>query len=497
MSAYLKLHKAQQHIRGLWDAAETLRWDRDAIMPAEVSHSRSMQLEALEVAHHAAATDPRLSDLIADAAEDSLLKPLQRRNVQLCRRAYEEKTQLSTELVARKSRATSASLKAWEVAKEENDWRAWLPAFAEIVDITREIAQVQASDTLTPYDTCLDRFQADNRLSEIQPLFTELNAFLTEFVPVAIERQNSAGTARTLVTAIPEDRQHELCLQVARQLGFNFNRGRLDKSAHPFSSEMTGDARITTRYDAQDFTSSLTSTVHETGHALYSQNGMATDPDWYGQPVAAELGMMIHESQSLFYEKQLGMSDSFIGWLAPLAAKVFGLHGEAIVPAQLARHLRTVTPSFIRTEADEVTYPLHIMLRTELESDLINGKLEPRHVRDAWNASFERKLGLSVPDDRRGCLQDVHWPEGLFGYFPCYTQGAIVAAALMERVRDDIPDLDDQTARGEFRPILNWLTENIHSQGSRYSGPELVERVTGQPLRLQPFKAHLQRRYLG
>ncbi len=497
-SSYGKLHRAQRHIRGLWDAAETLKWDRDTLMPADVAYSRAMQMEALTVAQHASETDPRLGDIIAAAAADATLDDHQRRNVDLCRHNYEMATLLSEDLVARQSRTANTSLLAWGDAKDSNDWTAWLPAFTEVIDVAREIAQAQADKIgATPYDACLDKYEAGNRLADIKPLFSDLELFLQNLMPLVQERQAGEPALPPLPKDIPTERQHALCMIVMDKLGFNLKRGRLDISAHPFSSEMTGDARITTRYDESDFTGSLYSLVHETGHAIYSQNGMGTQPEWYGQPVARELGMLIHESQSLLFEKQLGMSDAFIEWVAPVAATVFSLEGSAITAAQLRQHLRHVTPSFIRTEADEVTYPLHIMLRTDIESQLINGDIEARHLRDAWNSGFEAKFGIAVPDDRRGCLQDVHWPEGLVGYFPCYTQGAIVAAALMNSARANLPTLDADAANGNFKPLVTWLNKNVHSQGSRYTAPELIERVTGQPLSVEPFKAHLQRRYLG
>jgi carboxypeptidase Taq len=277
-------------------------------------------------------------------------------------------------------------------------------------------------------------------------------------------------------------------------VGFDFNHGRLDTSLHPFCGGVPDDVRITTRYDEDDFMTALMGVLHETGHALY-ERGLPSD--WRLQPVGEARGMALHESQSLLIEMQACRGAEFIGFMAPLAREAFGGEGPAWEVDNLVRVYNRVEPGFIRVDADEVTYPAHVILRYRLEKRLIAGEMELDDLPAAWNAGMEELLGVVPPDDRLGCLQDIHWYDGAWGYFPTYTLGAIAAAQLFAAAKDAVPDISGAIAKGDFTPLMGWLGENVHALGSSRSGDELLERATGRPLDPAVFKAHLSARYLG
>jgi carboxypeptidase Taq len=278
------------------------------------------------------------------------------------------------------------------------------------------------------------------------------------------------------------------------QMGFDFERGRLDESAHPFCGGVPDDIRLTARYETADVTSGLMAILHETGHALYSAG---LPRAWRHQPVGEARGMAVHESQSLLIEMQVCRSPAFLGYLAPLLAATFGRDDPAMSAENLYRRAIHVERGYIRVDADEVTYPLHVILRYRLEKAMLDGDLEVADLPGAWNEGMRELLGLTPPDDRLGCLQDIHWSVGAIGYFPCYTLGAIMAAQLFEAARAAEPDIGVSLERGDFSRLLGWLRANVHEQGSLLDMPELLTQATGRPLELQPFLDHLRIRYLA
>jgi carboxypeptidase Taq len=289
------------------------------------------------------------------------------------------------------------------------------------------------------------------------------------------------------------DAQRRLCEQVMRLLGFDFDAGRLDVSTHPFCGGVPEDVRLTTRFRDDEFLGSLMGTVHETGHGRYEQN---LPRPWLGQPLAQARSMALHESQSLAFEMQLGAHPGFVARLAPLLGAAFGPQ-PALEPANLARLMTRVQPGLIRVDADEVTYPAHVILRYEIERPLIEGEIEPEDIPALWDAKMHELLGLDTRGNfRDGPLQDVHWPEGLFGYFPCYTLGAMLAAQWFAALRRGRPALDDEIAAGDFSGLFGWLHEHVWSQGSRWPTEDLIRRASGEPLNPAHFRAHLEARYL-
>jgi carboxypeptidase Taq len=313
---------------------------------------------------------------------------------------------------------------------------------------------------------------------------------LPDFLERVLSRQQPAAPPGG---TFPVARQKALGERLMAALGFDFQHGRLDESLHPFCGGVPDDVRMTARYDESDVASGLMAVLHETGHALYN----AGLPEaWRGQPVGAPRSTALHESQSLLVEMQICRSRAFQDFLAPLLAATFG-DGDAFTPDRLYRSAVRVARSLIRVDADEVTYPLHIILRYRLEQALLDGDLEVGDLPSAWNDGMRELIGIAPPSDREGVLQDIHWPTGAIGYFPCYTLGALMAAQLFEALAAAEPDLPAQIARGDFTRLLAWLRANIHEQGSLLDTQELLTRATGRPLTPQPFIAHLERRYLG
>ncbi len=469
------------------------------MMPDGAVEARAEALATLRGQIHQLATRSELSDWFAAAAEEkAYLQPWQQANLREMEREWVRETTLSRELVEAMSAAETRSELAWRERRPRNDLQGFLPFFSEVVRLKREAAQAWGEKlSCEPYDALLDGFEPGLRVEHLAPLFARLREFLPGFIHRVCERQARESVA-TPAGPFPVERQRWLAVELMRRLGFDFRGGRLDTSAHPFCGGVAEDVRLTLRYDEADALSLLCGALHETGHALYSQN---LPRAWRDQPVGSPRGASIHESQSLLLEMQVGRSQAFMTFAAPLLAEAFPLVAEkmssAFSPQEMTRQLTRVRPGLIRVDADEVTYPCHIQLRFEIEKKLIDGSLRPQDLPEAWDQGMREWLGLSTRgNDRDGCMQDVHWPAGLFGYFPSYTLGALAAAQLFSAVERVLPHVKEQIRRGEFRDLAAWLRENIWSQASSLASSALIERATGRPLGTKAFEHHLQRRYL-
>jgi carboxypeptidase Taq len=360
-----------------------------------------------------------------------------------------------------------------------------------------EAARLAERSGLSRYDALMDRFEPGMTSAEVERVFGDLRQWLPGLIDEVLARQaarDAADPPAEPVGPFPVERQRALCEQVMRRLGFDFDGGRLDVSTHPFCGGVPEDVRLTTRFSPEEFVSSLMGTVHETGHARYEQN---LPREWLGQPLAEARSMAIHESQSLSFEMQLGGHPGFAALLSPLLREAFG-DQPAFAPAQLHRRLTRVHRGPIRVDADEVTYPAHILLRVAIERPLIEGEIEAEDIPALWDMQMQSLLGLDTRGNYRdGPLQDVHWPEGLFGYFPCYTLGAMYAAQWFAAIRRGRPDLDERIAAGDLAPVFDWLHTQVWSQGSRWTTDELTRRASGEALNPAHLRAHLTRRYLG
>jgi carboxypeptidase Taq len=495
MTAYSDLAAHFSRIAALSNAIGILSWDNAAMMPAGAAGTRAESMALLEVLRHRMVVEPRIGDWLGKADGDDGLGGWERANLREIRRVWTVETALPAALVEASSKAVSACEMRWRTARAESDFAGLLPYLAEVLNLQRQIAAAKGEKLgLSPYDALLNDYEPGGRAARVDLLFDDLADFLPGFTQGVLARQASQPATPDPEGPFAIEKQRALGLRMMAALGYDFERGRLDVSTHPFCGGADNDVRITTRYDEADFAKALMGVLHETGHALYEQGR----PQGYlNQPVGAARGMSLHESQSLLVEMQACRSAQFIGFAAPLMRETFGGSGPAWeTEAVLARYTR-VEPGFIRVDADEVTYPAHVILRYRLEKALIGDAMPLSELPAAWNAGMRGLLGVTPPNDRLGCLQDIHWPSGGWGYFPTYTLGAMTAAQIFEAACKAQPEILPGIGRGDFSPLVGWLRANIHSQASLYETDELMTRATGRPLDAGVFKAHLARRYGG
>jgi carboxypeptidase Taq len=490
-SPYAALEDRYRRLSDIEGAIAVLSWDQAVCMPKGGGRVRGEQLATLKRLAHDTLTAAETRSLIDEAEALPEFDEWQRANLREMRRRHVRATALDPLLVEGLTRATSACELVWRDARAANDFAELRPHLDAVVRLCREAAvQVGERLGLGPYDALLDEFQPGLRSAEVERLLGPIEAALPPMIDAAIERQRPA---RSPAGPFPIERQRELGRRLLERLGFDFRHGRLDESTHPFCGGVPEDIRITTRYREDEVVSALMAILHEAGHALY-EAGLPRA--WVGQPVGEARGIVIHESQSLLVEMQACRSREFVRFLAGELANAFG-PDPAFAPDNLVALLRRVDRSLIRVDADEMTYPLHIVLRWRLERASIAGDLAVADLPGAWNDGMRALLGIVPPDDRLGCLQDIHWPSGGFGYFPDYTLGAMLAAQLFAAATLDVPGLLGSIATGDMGPLLGWLRKAVHAQGSRQDWQELVIEATGAPLSPEPFLDHLRRRYLA
>ncbi len=498
---YDQLAARHRRLSHLGHVEAIVGWDEATMMPEGGGEARAEALATLRVLAHEMATDPRLGELLAGAhaeAASGALDAWQTANLREIERLYVRETCLPAELVEASSRAESRSEQAWRRLRKENDWASYAPLLGEVIDRKREVAAALSSKLgLSPYDALLDGYEPGMRSAVIDTLFADLRGFLPGLIAAVVERQKSEPMT-VPAGPFPVERQRALGVEVMKRVNFDFAHGRIDVSHHPFCGGVPRDVRITTRYDEGDFVKSFMGVLHETGHAKYEQNLPAA---WLDQPVGRARSMGVHESQSLLQEMQVSRSRESLTFVTPLVQEAFAsaaaAQPEAFTASNLHRLYTRVRAGFIRVDADEATYPCHVILRYEIERKLMEGTMQVGDIPEAWDASMRALLGLSTAGNfRDGCMQDVHWPAGLFGYFPTYTLGAMTAAQLFAAARRALPEVSGQIARGDFAPLDGWLREHIWSRGSLRTTPELVTEATGAPLATESFKRHLRARYL-
>ncbi len=496
MNAYERLTSRFARIATINEASSVLGWDAAAMMPPGGAAARGDQLAVLAGLAHGLLARPEVGDDLAEAeavGEDP--DPWRAANLRLMRHAYTRATALPLALVEAQARVNSACEKVWREARRRSDFALVAGDLEKVVAVAREAATALGEALgLAPYDALMDGYQRGLRTADVAPVFADYETFLRRTLPEAEERQARLPAPEPPVGPFPLAAQEALCRRLAERIGLDFDHARLDRSAHPFSGGTQTDVRITTRYDEADFTQAVLAVVHETGHALYERGLPAAHQR---QPVGDAAGMAAHESQSLIVEMQACRSDAFLAWLGPELHRAFGGDPTPYRADNLARLWRRVSRGFIRVDADEMTYPAHVILRFRLEQVLIAGDLTVPDLPGAWNDGFRELLGLTPPDDARGCLQDIHWYDGAFGYFPNYTLGAMAAAQLMAAARRALPELDAALARGDLSPLLEWLREKVHGLGSLLDFDGLLRAATGKPLDPTDFEAHLTARYLA
>ncbi|MGA0162818.1 MAG: carboxypeptidase M32 [Bdellovibrionota bacterium] len=496
MSAYKTLESRWHQISNIGHALSILSWDEATMMPSGGGEARAKASAGLRFIRHEMIIQKDTNDLISKAKEQKDLNDWEISNLKLMEKNWRRAQCIPSDLVRRSSEASSRCEQAWRKQRAENNWKEHLPLLEEVLKTQLEAAKILSQNLeLDPYDALLDQYEAGLKSSEIDVLFGELRSQLPSILDAAILKQSDFKIQEPKIMISPQ-KQEALGRHLMKLFLFDFEHGRLDVSHHPFCGGVPDDVRLTTRYDEKNFISAVMGVLHETGHARYEQN---LPKAWRDQPVGDALGMSVHESQSLFIEMQICRSREFLKFLRPLLLKFFDLDSKDPTWSEenLYHLYNKIERGYIRVDADELTYPLHILLRYEIERDLIQGKLKLKDLPELWNEKMQSYLGLSTQENfKDGCMQDIHWPYGLFGYFPCYTLGAMMAAQWAEAIKEAIPNLSSQIESGSFEDLQNWLRKNIHEKGSLFSAPELVQQVTGKKLSSGSFIQHLKTRYL-
>jgi carboxypeptidase Taq len=496
-TAYNQLEELFRKIHNLNHLASMAHWDSAAMMPPGGSEARGLALAEISSLINDLEGSRETAELLEKAKEtrDSL-SDWQQANLREMERRWFNASSISSELVRAHAVASSRCENAWRKLRGENNWHDFEPLLSEVIDLTREQAAMRsAASGLSLYDSLLDLYEPGQLSRNIDSVFAELKAFLPSFVAHTVQTQKSEALVHP-AGHFPAENQKALALELMKAIGFDFNHGRLDTSHHPFCGGVPEDVRITTRYTENNFSESLMGVLHETGHAKYEQG---LPREWLPQPVGKARSMGIHESQSLFQEMQVCRSRAFLRFAAPLMQAHLG-NAETPNACWDADNLyqlnNRVQPGYIRVNADEASYPLHVILRYELEKDLITGKLKTRDLPEAWDEKMQAYLGLSTRDNYRdGCMQDIHWTHGMLGYFPTYTLGAMNAAQMYRTASKAIPDLEEQISRGSFLALNRWQSENIWSWGSYHSIDALMQQATGEKLNPKYFIRHLQNRF--
>ena len=471
-----------------------LGWDEQTYLPRRGGEYRADQVAALAALAHEARTDPAYGEDIERLASGPLVRsgpPEIAATVRLLKRDFDKHARLPARLVAELARTCVAAQQAWRAARAASDWPAFVPWVERVFALKREQAACQCPDR-DPYDALMDDYEPDASWRAIAGRFERLRGHLVKLVKActgAVRRPDDAVLRRTY----PVEGQQRFTREVAARIGFDFDRGRLDPTTHPFCSSLgPDDCRITARWDERSLSCGLYGVLHEAGHGMYEQG---LPRDWHGLPPGQAASLGVHESQSRLWENLVGRSPAFWEWCFPVARAAFPAALADSGPAQVQRALLVVRPSFIRVEADEVTYNLHVMLRFDLERALVQGTLAVTDLRDAWNERFEQDFGIRPPTDADGVLQDVHWSAGLVGYFPTYTLGNLFAAQLMNAAEGRLPGLAREIAAGDFRALLDWLRTEVHAHGRLLGSETLVERASGAPVSEEWLVASLCRRY--
>ena len=481
----------------LGEAAETLRWDQETYMPEDAIEARSEQVAILESLAHERNTDEEIGKLLSQLGSnednplgDPSLDPDDRAFLRAKQRAYTLSTKLPADLVRRFAEVTSRSQAAWVKAKARDDFESFRPHLEEIIRLNQEKAERYGYEDHI-YDALLDQFEPFMKTAEVERVFGGLRDSLVDMVRRISERPQVDDLF--LHQNYPADRQELLGNEFLEALGYDFNRGRLDVSAHPFTTTLgPNDVRITTKYQENLFASAVFSTIHEAGHALYE---LGVDRKYQNTLLATGTSLGIHESQSRLWENMIGRSREFWSYWLPKAKQLFPEQLSGVETERFYSAINRVEPSLIRIEADEVTYSLHVILRFQLEVKLMTGDLEVKDLPEAWNATMEELLGIAPPTDARGVLQDVHWSMGAIGYFPTYALGNLYGAQFLDRLLSDLPDAYERVAAGDLGPILGWLREKIHRHGAAKTPKELISEVTGEALEPGYFLRYLESKY--
>jgi carboxypeptidase Taq len=497
--AYKQLLSKTRDLIILSTAMSLIHWDMETKMPPQAVEQRSLQLALLSRIAHKLATNPEIGKLLKKlntSPDFEKLGETEKRNLHLIKKSYEEQTALPEKLVSEITKQQAITVNTWKKAKKTNNYNLLKPDLAKLLDLIRQEAEIfqKVKQTKTPYDALLDDYEPKMTANEITPIFTSLQKGLTTLLQKLQSTHKQPDTGM-LNQPVPVEAQQKITTTLTRALGYDTTtpnaRGRVDETEHPFTTGYYEDVRITTHYHLDNFTSSIFSVLHETGHAIYEEN---LNQQWKYQPIGSPCSMGIHESQSRFIENIIGRSKEFWTFMLPKikqnAPQLQNLTIEKFVHA-----INKVEPSKIRIEADEVTYNLHIIIRFQIETDLFNNNTDVNELPQIWNSKYHELLGVKIETDTEGVMQDTHWPSGLFGYFPTYTLGNIYSGQMLTKIDQTILDWRNSLEKGNLQPVQNWLKQNIHSQSNLYDPIDVIKKATGQQLNDKPYLSYLNRKF--
>ncbi len=493
--SYFELEKQIAQTIHLKNIISLTHWDTATMLAKGSAASRQQEIATVASILHSMISAKEVGKLIEAALhEEHILDEWQRANLNAIKKAYEEANCISPEMQREYSIAAGECEFVWRTARKNNDFKQLAPYLDRVFNIVRDIASIKANHfDKSTYDILLDTYNPDFTSNSIKEVYAVLKAELPGLIQDIVAKQ-AAEKVIPLTNRIAEATQRAINLRIIEQMGFSLDHGRLDTSVHPFCSGSNDDVRLTTRYDEDNFLSSLTGVMHEVGHGLYQQNLPQAYRD---QPVGGPQGMAFHESQSIIMERQACTSIAFADFLAALLRDEFGLKGKEYEAENLYKLLTRVAPSLVRVDADEVSYPLHVILRFEIEEALIEGSIKANDLPELWNTKMQAYLGITPQTDDVGCMQDVHWPSGQLGYFPAYANGAIIASMLMQAAQRKYPAIEAALRRGNFNDLNNFLTENLRKFGATKSSSDLLAGATGHT-KIKPtiFLEYLKKKYL-
>ena len=485
MTAYTDLMAFQRETEALSQIAGRLGWDQETMMPRGAADQRGEEMAALEGVLHARRTDPRVGDWLAGAVPDSADADAQLRHIQ---RRYDRSVKVPARLAAEIARVTSVAQGIWAGARAAEDFKGFVPTMQQVVTLKRDEGAALAAGGPV-YDAMLNDYEPGASVAQLSAMFGALRPRLVALRAAVL----AAEPAPALQAIFDEAGQLAISTKLAQTFGYDLNKGRIDKAVHPFSSGSAADVRITTRTNPVDPFNCFYSTIHEVGHACYEQS---VDAGYALTPLGQGASMGVHESQSRIYENQLARSEAFTGWLYGLMRDQFGDFGIGS-EREFYRAVNRVSNGYIRTEADEVQYNLHVLLRFDLEQALMSGDLGVPDLESAWNDRFLADFGFAVDKVSNGCLQDVHWPVGLFGYFPTYSLGNVYAGCLHQALRAAVPGLDDDLSRGQLGQATGWLRDNVQRFGGLYEPAEVIEKAAGFKPSEGPLLSYLEGKFGG
>jgi carboxypeptidase Taq len=499
-SAYKSLLERTKDLAVLQSIEDIIHWDMETMMPPNAVEQRSQQLALLTRIRHKMSTAPEIGKLlnviIADPQYD-VFNEVEKRNIYLIKKNYDEQIALPEKLVSEIARQQAITVNVWKKAKKAKNFAVLKPELEKLVDLSKQAAQIlmTVKETATPYDALLDDYEANMTAEAIAATFSELQRGLATLAEKIQNSQNQPD-ASILRVRVPAESQRKIAQALTQTLGYDTTSatagGRIDETEHPFTNGYYDDVRITTHYYPDNYASSIFSVIHETGHAMYEQN---LDPNWKYQPIGSSCSYGFHESQSRLYENIIGRSTEFWQHMLPKLKQIIAPALANVGLNQFVHAINKVEPSKIRIEADEVTYNLHIIVRFQIEKELFADKISVAELPEMWNQKYEELLGVKVENDAEGVMQDTHWASGYYGYFPSYALGNIYSGQLLVALEKDIQDWRSQLSQGNLKDIKAWLVKNVHSCGNLYDPADLIQRITGKKLKAKPYLEYLGEKY--